>query len=350
MKSQAFRLLVQTSLVLCCTPACSSKESDQASSNKVKGGPDLDGAVTTGNFAAPFHVSITVPNVQPSEEGTKCIKLPLGNAEAVEIGRVHNKLSPSSHHLVVSAVDDPSETEAPLYECAPFKAVLIGAPLTVTQKHDDLIDMPSGVAFPLAAGQLMHLEMHYINSGTEPADVVATSDLYPLAHAGNVQEASFLIVGNLDIQIPPNSEHHNPPAYVSLPSEFADVNFYAATGHTHRFGMEARLATAADETDTGTEIYNPTPYLWTEAQLKYYDPPLHVPTGGGFRFDCAWNNPTDKVVTYGESALAEMCFFWTYYYPRREGPRTLITGFDKSPYGHKDAGASAHKDAGAPAQ
>src|SRR4051812_29464021 len=84
MKSQAFRLLVQTSLVLCCTPACSSKESDQASSNKVKGGPDLDGAVTTGNFAAPFHVSITVPNVQPSEEGTKCIKLPLGNAEAVE--------------------------------------------------------------------------------------------------------------------------------------------------------------------------------------------------------------------------------------------------------------------------
>ncbi|MSP59025.1 MAG: hypothetical protein EXR72_01570 [Myxococcales bacterium] len=32
---------------------------------------------------------------------------------------------------------------------------------------------------------------------------------------------------------------------------------------------------------------------------------------------CSTDNPTDKEVGFGESALAEMCFAWLYYYPSR---------------------------------
>jgi hypothetical protein len=297
-----------------------------------------DGSAT---LASPLRISITVPAVPPGEEGTKCIKVLLGNADAVDIGEIHNTLSPASHHLVVSAVTDPTETESGLFDCRPFRAVLIGAPLTVTQKHDDVIRMPEGVAFPLAARQLMHLEMHYINTGTETQDVTAVSELYPLASPGSVQEASFLIVGNLDIQIPPHSKYETPSAYVELPEAFADVNFYAATGHTHRFGTRATLAVAAGDAGPTTTIYDPQPFSWTDAELEYFDPPVKVPPGGGFRFDCAWDNPTDTTVTYGESALQEMCFFWTYYYPRRDGNRVMLAGLDKSPYAHhQDAGAN----------
>ncbi|HVU05417.1 MAG TPA: hypothetical protein VHE30_26905 [Polyangiaceae bacterium] len=322
---------------------CAEKDADET--RKGIGAPSASDAGESAELGAPLEISITVPGVQPGEEGTKCLQLPLGNTEAVAIGKIENTLSTASHHLVVSAVNDPAEVPTDLFDCRPFKAVLIGAPLTVTQKHDDVITMPRGVGFPLAANQLMHLEMHYINTGNDAVDVVAKSALYPLRDSENVQEASFIIVGNLDIQIPPHAEHENPPAYVSLPPEFASANFYAATGHTHRFGTRARLATAANETDPGTVIYDPPGFSWTEAELKRFDPPFRVPSGGGFRFNCAWNNTTDETVTYGESALQEMCFFWTYYYPRIDGRRTLITGFENSPYAKHDAGA-AKSDAG----
>ncbi|HEX3594022.1 MAG TPA: hypothetical protein VHU80_02940 [Polyangiaceae bacterium] len=325
---------------------CSSGTPEGSSKSHASPAEPIEDA--TANLASPLSVTITIPQVAPGEENTKCLKVRLPNANAIEIGRVHNLLSEASHHLVVSAVTDPTETESDLFDCAPFRAVLIGAPLTVSQKKDDTILFPEGVAFPLEAAQLMHLEMHYINTGTDPVDVTATTNLYPLAAPGkDIQEASFLIIGTLAISLPPNSEHENPWSYVPMPDAFDGVNIYGATGHTHRFGTAARLAISGPNGADSNTIYDPSPYTWSEAQLKFFDQPVHVPQGGGFNFQCAWNNPTDAVITYGESALQEMCFFWTYYYPRREGTRTLITGLDQSPYVKgKDAGTAA-QDAGA---
>jgi hypothetical protein len=319
--------------------ACSSPDKKETSSSPVSTAtkPTED---ATSNLASPLSVTISVSQVAPGEENTKCIKVRLPNPDKVEIGRVHNTLSAVSHHLIVSAVTDPTETESDLFDCAPFRAALIGAPLTVSQKHDDTILLPDGVAFPLDATQLMHLEMHYINTGTDPSDVSATTELYPLKNPGaDLQEASFLIIGTFAISVPPNSTKENPWTYVPMPEQFANVNIYGATGHTHRFGTAARLAlSGANGADSNT-IYDPSPYTWSEAELKFFDQPVHVPTGGGFNFQCAWDNTSDSTITYGESALQEMCFFWTYYYPKTDGPRTLITGLDQSPYVVKgDAG------------
>ncbi len=318
---------------------CSSTKTGGTSTPTVPERPKED---ASANLASPLSLTITIPQVAPGEENTKCLQVRLGNTDPVKIGRVHNKLSAVSHHLVVSAVTDPTETESDLFDCSPFRAVLIGAPLTVSQKHDDTILLPDGVAFPLEAAQLMHLEMHYINTGTDTADVTATSDLYPLASPGpDVQEASFIIIGTFAINLPANSQHENPWSYVKLPDAFANSNIYGATGHTHRFGTAARLAVSGPDGADPNIIYDPSPFTWSEAELKFFDQPQHVPAGGGFSFQCAWNNTSDATVTYGESALQEMCFFWTYYYPRVDGPRTLITGLDQSPYVmKKDAGAN----------
>lgn len=307
---------------------CSSSESkgspSKSSSPTPSDEPDED---ATANLSSPLSVTITVPQVAPGEENTKCLQVRLPNPGPVEIGRVHNTLSEISHHLVVSAVTDPTETERDLFDCPPFRAVLIGAPLTVSQKKDDTILLPDGVAFPLEASQLMHLEMHYINTDSEPKDVTATSDLYPLKSPGpDLQEASFLIIGTLDIQIPADSQYEIPMSYVAMPDTFAGVNLYGATGHTHRFGTETKLAISGPNGADPQVIYDPPNYVWSEAELKFFDQPVHVPPGGGFSFQCAWNNTSNAPVTYGESALQEMCFFWTYYYPKKQGTYTLITG------------------------
>jgi hypothetical protein len=51
-----------------------------------------------------------------------------------------------------------------------------------------------------------------------------------------------------------------------------------------------------------------------------------VPTGGGFKFTCTWNNDTANEVDFGESACDEMCFFWAYYYPAPSSEVCIHTG------------------------
>jgi len=314
-------IFLPVALLLC---HCSSSTPSDDRTAPDKGVKPAEDAAT--NLASPLTVSIKVPQVAPGYEGTKCQKVRLGNTDAVKIGQIHNKLSQASHHLVVSAVTDPTETESDPFDCSPFRAVLIGAPLTVTQKHDDTILMPDGVGFPLEPDQLMHLEMHFINTGSETVDVEATSELFARSSPDEVQEASFIIIGSLDIKIPAKSDLELPWAFVTLPQDFADVNFFGATGHTHRFGTAARLQISGPAGADPKTIYDPPNFTWTEAELKFFTPEEHVPAGGGFRFQCAWDNPTDSMVTYGESALQEMCFFWTYYYPHRAGNRVLLAG------------------------
>ena len=66
---------------------------------------------------------------------------------------------------------------------------------------------------------------------------------------------------------------------------------------------------------TDKPIYDVPDWSWSEPATVYQDPPFEVPSGGGFRFSCSWNNTSDKSVKFGESANDEMCFFWAYYYP-----------------------------------
>jgi hypothetical protein len=314
-------IFLPVALLLCHCSSSSTSDGHTAPDKVVKPAEDA-----SANLASPLTVSISIPQVAPGYEGTKCQKVRLGNSNALKIGQIHNKLSAASHHLVVSAVTDPAETESDPFDCSPFRAVLIGAPLTVTQKHDDTIPMPDGVGFPLVADQLMHLEMHFINTGTETVDVEATSELFPRADPENVEEAAFIIIGSLDIKIPPKTAMDLPWSFVTLPEAFAGVNFFGATGHTHRFGTATRLQIAGPAGADPKTIYDPPNFTWTEAELKLFAPYEHVPAGGGFRFQCAWDNQTDSMVTYGESALQEMCFFWTYYYPHVEGNRVLLAG------------------------
>ena len=71
--------------------------------------------------------------------------------------------------------------------------------------------------------------------------------------------------------------------------------------------------TASSASDPGTQVYTST--SWSDPPLTTFDPPLNVPAGGGFTFDCEWDNTTTSTVNFGESATDEMCFFWVYDYP-----------------------------------
>jgi hypothetical protein len=65
--------------------------------------------------------------------------------------------------------------------------------------------------------------------------------------------------------------------------------------------------------DTSLQLADDTD--WANPSWRMLDTPIAFDGNGGLSFQCDWSNTTDKAVTFGESALNEMCFIIGYYYP-----------------------------------
>jgi hypothetical protein len=255
--------------------------------------------------------------VPPGTENTQCIVVPLGNAAAIHVGQIHDLLGTSSHHMILYKVAAQAAQTTP-FNCQPFQDTLNpadGNPLVISQKLDDLITLPQGVAFTLDPNQMVRLEMHYINaSATETVTLKTTSTLTTIPDSQYQYDASFLFIGDPDISIPPQSDYTLGPVYFQVPSTYANSNFFAMTGHEHQWGTKVQIWSATSASDPGTQIYTNT--SWSDPVTTEFTPPFHVDPGGGFKFQCDWYNGSTNTVTFGESAGSnEMCFFWAYYYP-----------------------------------
>jgi hypothetical protein len=267
--------------------------------------------------AAPLTIAFPSTPVAPGQEKTQCVVVRLGNVAPRHLGAVPNLLGDASHHLIVDRGNDTVEQPTP-FACQPFTDTLDpakGSPLMVTQKKDDLLTLPPGVAYSLEANQMIRLEMHYINASASEKTVTATSTMIPISEQDFRDEAGFLFIGNPDIRLPPKSETKLGPTFFEVPQELSGVKFFAMTGHEHQFGTNVQVAMSTSDTDPGKMIYDVPNWTWSEPKTEVFETPFTVPDNGGFTFTCSWNNTSDQQVRFGESANAEMCFFWAYYYP-----------------------------------
>jgi hypothetical protein len=242
--------------------------------------------------------------------------VPLGNTAKIHVGSIHDQLGTSSHHMILYKVA-PQATQATPFDCQPFQGALNpanGNPLIISQKKDDLLTLPQGVAYTLDANQMVRLEMHYINANpTQSATLVTTSTLTTLPDSQYKQDASFIFIGSPDITIPPQANATLGPLYFQMPTQYANSNFFAMTGHEHHWGTKVQIWSAANANDPGSLIYTNTD--WSDPVTTQFNPVFHVDPSGGLKFQCDWYNGSSSTVTFGESANNEMCFFWAYYYP-----------------------------------
>jgi hypothetical protein len=278
--------------------------------------------------AQSMKVSLHVAQVGPGQEGTQCLQVKLSNAAPLNVIQLHNRLSPASHHFIVTALTDPSATEKPLENCMPFRGAIAGAPLAISQRHDDLVSLPQGVGYHFNANQVLHLELHYLNTSDKTVDVSGEAELFIADASAQLKEGAVLLVGTTDIHIPAHATHQNDPKFLALPAGMEGTEFYAITGHTHRLGTSVQVSSASAPMLAGAQLYAPPNFDWEAPEMKQLSPHVSVPAGGGFMLQCGWNNTTDADVTFGESALAEMCFFWAYYYPRKDIVSIVLDNFD----------------------
>lgn len=291
----------------------------QASGGNGGGGTGGSGAGVS------FSTQIGPIDVAPGYENTQCVVRRLGNPSAFRVGRIDNAISSASHHLIVYRSSDTDEQLEP-FDCSPFTETLDpskGSPIMVTQKHDDFLQLPQGVGYTFEANQMIRLELHYINTKLAPETVTATTKFTAVPESEYEHEADFLFIGDIDISIPVGATVTVGPTYFPLPAEFAAVNFFALTGHTHQFGTNVSVATTPSASGPDTPVYDVPGWQWSEPATVQHDPAFQLPSGGGFRFQCDYKNTGTKAVGFGESANAEMCFFWAYYYPAK-GPRVCF--------------------------
>ena len=299
------RLLVVPALALSLV-ACGSGTTPPTSQPDLSVEPSQTRSITFGPVA-----------VAPGVEKTQCITIRLGNTKAFHAGSIHNELGPASHHLIVYKVADTVENTTPT-DCQPFTDTLDpakGSPLMITQKADEVLALPAGVAYAIDENQMLRLEVHYVNASTSSVMLTAKTTFIELPEEQFKQAAGFLFVGNPDITLPPHAISTLGPTMFKLPADLAGSSFFAITGHEHKLGTNVTVSTAAADGTAAESVYDVQNWKWSESPTVYAPTPFVAPTGGGFSFTCSWNNTTDQSVSFGESTENEMCFFWAYYYP-----------------------------------
>ena len=255
-------------------------------------------------------------DMKPGKEVTKCTLKRLENVDPIFVTGLKTKLANGSHHLIVYKSDETEEQPIP-FDCIPFTEGLIGGtfPLIISQMPEEHLEFPNGVAMKLEANQMIRIEAHFLNYF--PEDITAHADVTfeTIKEEDVVAEANMLFYGTPDFSVKANSITQT--EWYRL-SQWPDTNVFALTGHTHKLGTNVEVYKTSGTEDDGDEIYPlDQPFNWAEAPVIQYDPPLAFGKGDGFRYRCTWDNPTDKNVVFGESANAEMCFFWAYYYPSK---------------------------------
>ena len=236
--------------------------------------------------------------VAPGQEATKCVNLKLSNTAAIKVHQMHNVLSGGSHHLIVYRDDMETTERATPYDCQPFTGALnlsgMVAPVMITQKKDDALTLPDRVAYTFAPGQMIRIEMHYINSTDAPIDVRATSEFYAVPDSEIDHEANILFIGTPDINIPAGAtmdvQTYFTPSRAQL--DLANAKFFAITGHTHHHGLNVTVSTSATTAGARTSVYAPSPFDWAEPETTVHRPEFTMPTGlqAGFDFKCSYHN------------------------------------------------------------
>jgi Copper type II ascorbate-dependent monooxygenase, C-terminal domain len=313
--------------VACSTHVATSSD-DGVGGAGTGAGPGGPGATTvgsaTGTATGAGGMYVPPPNsqtltfgpydVDPHTERTQCITKRLSNMTPLFVHQMHNQMIGVSHHMIVYRSTATDEAPDPV-DCQPFADTLSGSgvPMMITQKHDDTLDLPDGVAFTLDANQMIKLEVHFINPQATTQTIEANATFEAMDPATFKNAAGFLFAGTTQVSLPPNAPA-TATAFIPMPSDLIGKNFFGFTGHVHKFGTNVVVGSGLNG-GPYADVYDVPNFTWSEPPTVYHDPPVVLTPSQGFDITCSYENTSSQQVSFGESANNEMCFFWAYYYP-----------------------------------
>jgi hypothetical protein len=269
-----------------------------------------------GEAPAPIELTFGPYEVAPGEELDFCEYFEIDSDQTSYVTRLAQENLGKAHHafLYSTSLDKPpGRGECPnVVEKLTLSKALYAA--TALQGPSE---MPTGVAMELEPRQKMFLNIHLLNTGSEPVTDTVTLKLDRGDPLVEWTPVGFLELTTTQIDIPAQGT-----ATAGNTCKFdRDISVLELTSHSHSRteSVTANLWDGVDEAKVGEEIYRNT--SWVEPAVLRFIDDVVVKKGTGIAFECSYVNPDPFEVKFGDKAEDEMCYVLGYYYP---GPDTIV--------------------------
>jgi hypothetical protein len=183
---------------------------------------------------------------------------------------------------------------------------------------DDTLSLPYGVGYPLAAHQMLQIELHTQNLTGAPLPASATTTLTATTNADLLYESAMFVGGTRQISLSPQIGS-NAAVYVPW-NQPATAQIFALTGMQHRYGTDLTVRTSTGPSDTSGSIIFDTTNAWSQPATLTLTSPLAVAQNAGLSLTCSWLNTTMATVSFGTSFAGEVCFLVAFYYTNQGSP------------------------------
>jgi hypothetical protein len=221
------------------------------------------------------------------------------------------------HHMVLFQADEPfSSTPAPcgFFGSASWRMVAVWAPGGVP------FELPAQAGVPLEGTTHYIVQLHYNNLRRLEGQTDASG--FELCTTPNLRayDADVMAFGAVGFEVPARSTTDLTCDF-TVPPLFGEGRHIVATmPHMHVLG--ARIGSTllpGGDAAAGVPLGGRDPWNF---ESQYWDRvEATVRPGDVVRARCAWRNPGDSVVSFGEATHDEMCFTFAFYYPRIQAPR-----------------------------
>ena len=177
--------------------------------------------------------------------------------------------------------------------------------------------LPPEAGFPESGTTHWVAQVHLSNA----KDLTNQSDAsgYDLCTTDQLRanDAAVMAPGSISFSIPPRGSLDLNCSY-TYPTGYPAIHVFTATPHVHLLGTSIGANVVPGGTGTAATIVN-TPNWDFQTQLGY-PASNDINPGDVLQTQCAWNNPGDTAVGFGEDTTDEMCFTFLAYYPAITNP------------------------------
>jgi len=245
-------------------------------------------------------------SVEAGAEDRRCSVLDVGNANPIKAAQLALTASPAVYAVTVWAVDAaPGSSDCSELAQASTRRLLF------SKSASENLTFPEGVGYSLAAHQSLLVEAHLVNATDAAATAEVTLGLDTLPAESFEREAGLLLVEDLGINIAAQATS-TITGFHALGAVLDGGSIFRLVGHTHAWGTQVRMATAATKNGAQTVVYEP---VWDpEAPpVVPLDPTIALASAGGLHLACTFHNTTGQTLTSGTSTSNERCVALVYY-------------------------------------
>lgn len=274
-----------------------------------------------------YQVSTPPYVVEPFSEVQICsvVRLePHADETLMWTNRLESLISDGSHHMNVlmgefsvmdaflgdGAAANVLGADVGQYPCDELAAMESAFPFFPSQRTNQEITFPKGVAAPLVAPALIIFDHHYVNTSDRAVQINAVLNIetMPPEEIEHVAGLVFDAIG--EVSVPPGaSRTHHRTCVMDR-----DVEVALVSTHNHEWGECATLHDYDGEQVADDPFY--VNRLWESPPILHFEEgSFPIRAGEGVHYACHYRNDTDRELVDDGTADGEMCVFAAVVYP-----------------------------------